>query len=150
MNLEQAVFAEKYRPKTIDDCILTDSVRKQFKDMVQSGSVPHCLMAGAAGTGKTTLIRALINDADMELLFINASLDSGIDTVRTKVMQYASTVSLESKQKVILFDEFDGVSRAGQDALRGVIEEFKNIRFFFTCNHKNKIPRISGLSIKLS
>jgi replication factor C small subunit len=139
MNLEQAVWAEKYRPKTIDDCILTDAVRKQFKDMVQSGSVPHCLMAGAAGTGKTTLIRALINDADMELLFINASLDSGIDTVRTKVMQYASTVSLESKQKVILFDEFDGVSRAGQDALRGVIEEFKNIRFFFTCNHKNKI-----------
>ena len=139
MNLEQSVLAEKYRPKTISECILTDAVRKQFNDMVTSGSVPHCLLSGGPGTGKTTAARALFNDANMEMLFINASLDSGIDTVRTKVLQYASSVSLESKQKVILFDEFDGVSRNGQDALRGVIEEFKNVRFFFTCNHKNKI-----------
>jgi DNA polymerase III delta prime subunit len=74
-----------------------------------------------------------------EMLFINASIENGIDVIRTKVMQYSSTVSLESRQKFILFDEFDGISRQSQEALRGIIEEFKNVRFFFTCNHRSRI-----------
>jgi len=139
MNLEQAVWAERYRPVTVDDCILPETVKSQVKEMIATGNVPHLLLSGSAGTGKTSLIRALVHDADMEMLFINASLESGIDVIRTKVMQYSSSVSFESKQKVILFDEFDGLSRQAQEALRGIIEEFKNVRFFFTCNHKNRV-----------
>ncbi len=139
MNLEQAVWAERWRPSTIDECILPETIKAQVKEMIATGNVPHLLLFGSAGTGKTSLIRALVHDADMEMLFINASLESGIDVIRTKVMQYSSSVSFESKQKVILFDEFDGLSRQAQEALRGIIEEFKNVRFFFTCNHKNRV-----------
>lgn len=137
--IEQIVWAEKYRPKTLDDCILPAATKQQLKDMVKSGNITHLLMTGSAGTGKTTAARAIIADMDGEFLFINSSLENGIDTIRTKVMQYSSSVSLEGKPKFVLFDEFDGVSRNSQQALRGIIEEFKNIRFFFTGNYKNQI-----------
>jgi DNA polymerase III delta prime subunit len=137
--LEQAVWAERWRPKTVAECILPAETKKQVSEMIASGNIPHLLLSGTAGTGKTTLARAIINEMDGEILFINASLENGIDTIRTKVMQYSSTVSLEGKPKFLLMDEFDGVSRNGQDALRGIIEEFKNVRFFFTCNFKNRI-----------
>lgn len=137
--IEQIVWAEKYRPKTLDDCILPAATKQQLKDMVKSGNITHLLMTGSAGTGKTTAARAIIADMNGEFLFINSSLENGIDTIRTKVMQYSSSVSLEGKPKFVLFDEFDGVSRNSQQALRGIIEEFKNIRFFFTGNYKNQI-----------
>lgn len=137
--IEQIVWAERYRPKTLDDCILPAATKQQLKDMVNSGNITHLLMTGSAGTGKTTAARAIIADMGGEFLFINSSLENGIDTIRTKVMQYSSSVSLEGKPKFVLFDEFDGVSRNSQQALRGIIEEFKNIRFFFTGNYKNQI-----------
>lgn len=137
--LEQAVWSEKYRPSKVEDCILPSSTKKHVMDMIESGNITHLLLSGVAGTGKTTLARAIINEMDGEMMFINASLENGIDVIRTKVMQFSSTVSLEGKPKFLLFDEFDGLSRNGQDALRGIIEEFKNVRFFFTCNFKNRI-----------
>lgn len=137
--LEQAVWSEKYRPSKVADCILPSATKKHVMDMIESGNITHLLLAGTAGTGKTTLARAIVNEMDGELLFINASLENGIDTIRTKVMQYSSTVSLEGKPKFLLFDEFDGLSRNAMESLRGIIEEFKNVRFFFTCNFKNRI-----------
>lgn len=137
--LQQSVWAEKYRPNTVAECILPSETKKQVMDMIANGNIPHLLLSGSAGTGKTTLARAIVNEVDGELLFINASLENGIDTIRTKVMQFSSTVSLEGKPKFLLFDEFDGLSRNAMESLRGIIEEFKNVRFFFTCNFRNRI-----------
>jgi DNA polymerase III delta prime subunit len=138
-SLENAVWCERYRPSKVEDCILPVSIKTQVQDMIRTDSLTHLLMSGTAGTGKTTLARAIVNEMDGEMMFINASLENGIDMIRTKVMQYSSTVSLEGKPKFLLFDEFDGLSRNAQEALRGIIEEFKNVRFFFTCNYKNRI-----------
>ena len=137
--LQQSVWAEKYRPNTVAECILPSETKKQVTDMIANGNIPHLLLSGSAGTGKTTLARAIVNEVEGELLFINASLENGIDTIRTKVMQFSSTVSLEGKPKFLLFDEFDGLSRNAMESLRGIIEEFKNVRFFFTCNFRNRI-----------
>lgn len=133
------VWAESYRPKTLDECILPAATMKQLKSMVESNSIPHLLLSGNAGIGKTTVARALVHDMGGEMLFINASLESGIDTIRNKVMKFSSVLSLENKPKFLLFDEFDGLSRQAMESLRGIIEEFKNVRFFFTCNYKNRI-----------
>lgn len=138
--LDTKVWAEKWRPVKIADCILPARVKEQLQSMIDNNAVGHLLFASSSpGTGKTTAARAIINEMDGEMMFINASLENGIDTIRTKVMQFSSTVSLEGKQKFILFDEFDGTTPAFQNSLRGVIEEFPNVRFFFTCNYRNKI-----------
>jgi DNA polymerase III delta prime subunit len=155
MSLETAVWAEKWRPQTVDDCIIPDKVKREIKELMADGNIPHLLMSGSAGTGKTTLARAIVNEMGGELLFINASLESGIDTVRTKVMQYSSTVSFSGNQKFVLFDEFDGMSRNSMESLRGIVEEFKNVRFFFTCNYKNRIidaiqSRTTAIDFKVS
>lgn len=139
MSLIDSVWAEKYRPKTVDECIISDTIKKEVKDLIANGNLPHLLMHGGPGSGKTTLARAIVNEMGGEMMFINASLDSGIDTVRTKVMQYSSTMSFSGDQKFVMFDEFDGMSKNSMESLRGLIEEFKNVRFIFTCNYKNRI-----------
>lgn len=137
--LDTLVWAEFYRPKKIDDCILPEKVVSDVKAAIKSGSIPHFLFTGSAGTGKTTLARAIAEELDASLLFVNASLNRSIDDIRTTVIQFASTVSFDDSQKIILLDEVDGLSQIAQDSLRGVYEQFGHVRFILTCNHRNKI-----------
>ena len=136
------LWVEKYRPKTIDECILPMSLKQTFKDMVAKGEPQNLLLSGTAGTGKTTVAKAICNELDVDYIMINCSEDGNIDTLRTKIRQFASTVSLsENKKKVVILDEFDySNAQSIQPALRGAIEEFSsNCRFVITCNYKSRI-----------
>tara|TARA_B100001758_G_scaffold208430_1_gene190049 strand:- start:469 stop:1410 length:942 start_codon:yes stop_codon:yes gene_type:complete len=139
---EQFLWVERYRPNTIDDCILPDAVKKQFKQFIRKGEVPNLMLSGSAGTGKTTIARALCNELGCDYIIINGS-DEGrqIDTLRTKIRQFASAVSFEGKTKVVILDEADYMNRDSvQPALRGFIEQFaENCRFIFTCNYANRL-----------
>ena len=137
------IWVEKYRPKTIDECILPDGIKKTFQDFLQAGEIPNMLLSGPPGIGKTTVAKALCNQLGADYYVINGS-DEGrfLDTVRTNAKNFASTVSLtsESKHKVIIIDEADNTTSDVQLLLRASIEEFsRNCRFIFTCNYKNKI-----------
>lgn len=135
------LWVEKYRPKTLSNCILSIDLQKIFEGIVKENSTPNMLFYGKAGTGKTTVAKALANDIDSEFILINCSEENGIDTLKTKIRQYASTVSLNGNKKLIILDEFDYANpQSFQPALRGAIEEFhKNCRFIITCNYKNRI-----------
>jgi len=134
------ILSEKYRPQVIDDCILPESTKKLVKGLIEGGNIPTMLFTGSAGVGKTTLARAIANETGADLLFINASLDSSIDNIRTKVMQFASTVSFTDAKKITVLDEADGLSQQAQGSLRGLIEEFgNNHSIIFTCNFSNKM-----------
>jgi len=135
------IWVEKYRPKTIDDCILPESIKTTFKQMVDSGEVQNLLLAGGAGCGKTTIAKALCSELDTDFIMINCSEDGNIDTLRTKIRNFASTVSLSGSKKIVILDEFDySNAQSTQPALRGFIEEFsENCRFILTCNFKNRI-----------
>ena len=137
------IWVEKYRPTTIDECILPKSIKKTFQDFVDKGEIPNMLLSGPPGIGKTTVAKALCNQLGADYYVINGS-DEGrfLDTVRTNAKNFASTVSLtsESKHKVIIIDEADNTTSDVQLLLRASIEEFSaNCRFIFTCNYKNKI-----------
>lgn len=134
------IWAERYRPKTLDDCILPEAAKTQLNQIKANGEVPNLLLAGDPGIGKTSAAIALLEDLDCEWIKINASIENGIDTLRYKVMNFASTVSLLGGRKFVLFDEADKMSQAMQDGLRAFIEEFTgNCGFIFTCNHPNKL-----------
>ena len=135
------LWVEKYRPQKIDDCVLPKSIKKTFQDMVDSGEAQNLLLCGGAGCGKTTIARALCNELDTEYIIINCSEDGNIDTLRTKIRNFASTVSISGAKKVVILDEFDySNAQSTQPALRGFIEEFSsNCRFIMTCNFKNRI-----------
>jgi DNA polymerase III delta prime subunit len=137
----QFLWVESYRPQKIDDCVLPDSLKKTFKEYIAQGELPNFLFTGTAGVGKTTVAKALCNEIGAEYLMINGSEESGIDTLRTKIKGFASTVSLTDSKKVVILDEADYLNpNSTQPALRGFIEEFSNnCRFIFTCNFKNKI-----------
>lgn len=137
----QYLWVEKYRPQTIDQCILPDSLKKTLAQFIKSGELPNFLFCGGPGVGKTTIAKALCNEIGAEYLFINGSEESGIDTLRTKIKGFASTVSLTDSKKVVILDEADYLNpNSTQPALRGFIEEFSNnCRFIFTCNFKNRI-----------
>jgi DNA polymerase III delta prime subunit len=137
------LFAEKYRPQVIEDCILPDDTKKTFKEFVEKGEIPNLLLAGPPGIGKTTIAKALCNELGADFYVINGS-DEGrfLDTVRNQAKNFASTVSLtgSSKHKVIIIDEADNTGNDVQLLLRANIEAFyNNCRFIFTCNYKNKI-----------
>lgn len=135
------LWVEKYRPQTISDCILPDTLKATFQNIVNGGELPNMLFTGTAGLGKTTVAKALCNELDLDWIIINASESGNIDTLRTKIKQFASTVSLQGGYKVVILDEADYLNaQSTQPALRGFIEEFSNnCRFILTCNFKNRI-----------
>ena len=140
---DEFLWVEKYRPKTIEECILPESIKKTFLEFLEAGEVPNLLLSGPAGCGKTTVAKALCNQLGVDSYVINGS-DEGrfLDTVRNNAKNFASTVSLSSvaKHKVIIIDEADNTTSDVQLLLRASIEEFsRNCRFIFTCNYKNKI-----------
>lgn len=135
------LWVEEHRPKIIDDCILPRYLKEYFNEVIKQGDIQNMLLCGSAGTGKTTVARALCEMLDCDYIIINGSEESGIDVLRTKIKQFASTVSFTGNTKVVILDEADYLNpNSTQPALRGFIEEFSsNCRFIFTCNYKNRI-----------
>jgi DNA polymerase III delta prime subunit len=138
---EHILWVEKYRPKKVEDCILPDFIKKTFLEYVNKKEIPNLLLSGTAGVGKTTVAKALCNEVGCDFIVINGSDESGIDVLRNKIKNYASSVSLSGGRKVIIIDEADYLNpNSTQPALRGAIEEFaSNCSFIFTCNYKNRI-----------
>ena len=139
--MEHLLWTEKYRPQTVEDCILPDRLKKPFQEYVNQKEIPNLLLSGGAGVGKTTIAKAMCNEIGCDFMVINGSDESGIDTFRTKIKNYASSMSLSGGRKVIIIDEADYLNpNSTQPALRNAIEEFAgNCSFIFTCNYKNRI-----------
>lgn len=135
------LWVEKYRPRKLEDCILPADQKSIFQEMVAKGEIQNMLLCGGAGMGKTTVARALCEELETDYIIINGSEESGIDVLRTKIKQFASTVSFSGKPKVVILDEADYLNpNSTQPALRAFIEEFSaNCRFILTCNFKNRI-----------
>ena len=151
------LWVEEYRPKTIDDCILPQSLKTLFKSFIDKGELSNLLFSGTPGIGKTTVAKALCDQLNCDWIMINGSEEGGIDVLRDKIKNFASTVSLSGGKKVVILDEADYLNpQSTQPALRGFIEEFhKNCRFILTCNFKNRIieplhSRFSNIEFKIS
>jgi replication factor C small subunit len=140
MESNQMLWVEKYRPHKIEDCILPESIKSTFQEYVNRKEIPNLLLTGSAGVGKTTIAKALCEEVGCDYIVINGSEETGVDNIRVKVKNYASSMSLAGGRKVIIIDEADYLSPNAQAALRGSIEEFAvNCSFIFTCNFKHKI-----------
>lgn len=139
--MEEFLWVEKYRPRKVEECVLSHDLKKIFTNVLSKGELQNMMFTGTAGTGKTTVARALCNELDLDYIIINGSEESGIDTLRNKIKQFASSVSLSGGLKVVILDEADYLNpQSTQPALRGFIEEFSaNCRFILTCNFKNRI-----------
>ena len=151
------LWVEEYRPKTIDDCILPQSLKTLFTSFIEKGELSNLLFSGTAGIGKTTVAKALCQQLNCDWIMINGSEEGGIDVLRNKIKNFASTVSLSGGKKVVILDEADYLNpQSTQPALRGFIEEFhKNCRFILTCNFKNRIieplhSRFSNIEFKIA
>ena len=155
--MENFLWVEKYRPETIDDCVLPNHLKDTFKEFVKNKSIPNIILSGTAGVGKTTVAKAMLNEIGATYMMINGSEESGIDILRTKIKNFASTVSLEGGRKYIILDEADYLNpQSTQPALRGFMEEFhKNCGFILTCNYKNRLieplhSRCSGIDFTIN
>jgi DNA polymerase III delta prime subunit len=139
--MNEALWVEKYRPKTISECILPDEYKSTFQSYVDRKEIPHLLLCGTAGVGKTTVAKAMCEEIGCDYLMINGSDESGIDTFRTKIKNYASAISMTGGKKVIIIDEADYLNpNSTQPAMRAAMEEFAhNCTFIMTCNFKNRI-----------
>ena len=151
------LWVEEYRPKTIDDCILPQSLKTLFKSFIDKGELSNLLFSGTPGIGKTTVAKALCDQLNCDWIMINGSEEGGIDVLRDKIKNFASTVSLSGGKKVVILDEADYLNpQSTQPALRGFIEEIhKNCRFILTCNFKNRIieplhSRFSNIEFKIN
>lgn len=139
------LFIEKYRPATLGDIVLEDNVRSKIEQFIKNRSIPHLLFSGPPGIGKTSLAKIIVKELGSDYLYINASDESGIDTIRNKVQNFAQTVSLSDTVKIVILDEADGMSAAGggnsaQNVLRNVMETYSDIcRFILTCNSLAKV-----------
>lgn len=138
--MEQYLFVEKYRPKKVEDCILPKDIKDIFQEFVNKKEIPNLLLTGGPGVGKTTIARAICEQIGCDYIVINGSDERGIDVLRTKIKQYASSVSFLGGRKVLIIDEADYLTPEAQAAMRGAIEEFaSNCSFVFTCNYKARL-----------
>ena len=139
--METFLWVEKYRPTTVDACILPNSLKESFSEFVKDKHIPNLILSGGPGVGKTTVAKAMVEEIGATWMMINGSEESGIDVLRTKIKNFASTVSLEGGRKYIILDEADYLNQQStQPALRGFMEEFhKNCGFILTCNYKNRL-----------
>ena len=139
--METFLWVEKYRPNTINDCILPENLKTTFSEFVKDKHIPNLILSGGPGVGKTTVAKAMLEEIGATYMMINGSEESGIDVLRTKIKNFASTVSLEGGRKYLILDEADYLNpQSTQPALRGFMEEFhKNCGFILTCNYKNRL-----------
>lgn len=148
MMIKSGAWVDEFQPQTVDECFLPEASKKRINEIIQSGEVPSMLFSGPPGIGKTTVALAICKQLDYDHFFINASLYGNIDTIRTDIQAFASTVAFNGKRKVVILDEADGLTQAAQSSLRGVINEFSsNASFILTANFRNKLidPIISRL-----
>lgn len=140
-DLKEILWVQRYRPHTISDCILPDHLKKTFQKFVDDGTVPNLLLCGGAGIGKTTVAKAMLEELNADYIVINGSMNGNIDTLRTDIQSFASTMSFTGGRKYVILDEADFLNPSStQPALRGFIEEFsKNCGFIFTCNYPSRI-----------
>lgn len=154
--LEEFLWVEKYRPRTVDDTILPDSLKATFQQFVDQKNIPNLILSGSAGVGKTTIAKAMCDMLDCDYVVINGSMNGNIDTLRNEISKFASSVSLRGGRKYVILDEADYLTNATQPALRNFMEEFsKNCGFILTCNFKDKIiaplqSRCSVVDFKIS
>lgn len=138
--MSEFLWVETYRPKTIDDCILPDRIKNDLQKYVKAKRIPNLLLEGTAGTGKTTAARALCEQTGTDYIVINSSEERGIDILRTKITQFASTISLTGSHKCVIMDEADNLTGDAQSAFRGIVEKYsKNCTFILTCNFAAKL-----------
>ena len=150
------LWVEKYRPKSIDACVLPKNLKDTFSEFVKNKHIPNLILSGSSGVGKTTVAKPMLDEIGATSMMINGSEESGIDILRTKIKNFASTSSLEGGRKYLILDESDYLNpQSTQPALRGFMEEFhKNCGFILTCNYKNRLiqplhSRCSGVDFKI-
>ena len=138
--MEHLLWTEKYRPKTVEDCILPERLKVPFQEYVNQKQIPNLLLTGGAGVGKTSVAKAMCNEIGCDYMVINGSDENGVATIRIKISNYASSMSFAGGRKVIIIDEADYLTPNAQAILRNAMEEFStNCSFIFTCNYKAKI-----------